>query len=138
MNNTYSKINKYKLQKYKEWVNMIKLHKKVVSGVLVGLAVFGGVFQYKGIAAQAEVKVLQQEERNLSSKQKRDLVLERQIEHYMVLSGKYKILNSFNGQSFYSLGVRDLNDFIRNEYRLKKGNNYIIYVGSAYIYMRVK
>ena len=40
---------------------MIKLHKKVVSGVLVELAVFGGVFQCKGIAAQAEGKVLQEE-----------------------------------------------------------------------------
>ena len=42
---------------------MIKLHKKVVSGVLVELAVFGGVFQCKGVLAQAAGISSQQEER---------------------------------------------------------------------------
>ena len=118
---------------------MIKLHKKVVSGVLVGLAVFGGVFQCKGIAAQAEVKVLQQEERSLSSKQRKDLSLKNEIVDYIQLCrrDKYEIVRSFYGGAFYSKEIRSLDDFKNKESSLRKGN-YLLHVGSVALYIRVK
>ena len=117
---------------------MIKLHKKVVSGVLVGLAVFGGVFQYKGIAAQAEVKVLQ-EERNLSSKQKRDLYLKEEIEGYIKVfgKGKYEVVKRFYSGGYYSKEVNSLKDFISIQSSLRKGNC-MLHIGSVELLIIVK
>lgn len=117
---------------------MIKLHKKVVSGVLVELAVFGGVFQCKGIAAQAEGKVLQ-EERYLSKKQKRDLSLKNEIKDYIKLlkNDRYEIVSNFYGEGFYSKGVNSFNDFLNIEHSLIRANC-LLHVGSVHLYIRVK
>lgn len=116
---------------------MIKSNKKVISGALVGLAIFGGAFQCKGILVQAEGVSSQQEER-FNSKQRRDLVSKREIEHYMRLSGKYEILKSFGFVSVISKDADNLKDFIKIESSLESGKNYMILVGSSEIFIKVK
>lgn len=114
---------------------MIKLYKKAISGVLVGVAVFGCV----GISSNAASKFPQEDRIYISSRQqKMDKELKRRMEKFLKdRPDKFKLVSNFGFEPVRSIDYSNFDDFARNVIKLPKGN-YMASIGRVYVYFKVK
>ncbi len=114
---------------------MIKLYKKVISGFLVGVAVFGCI----GIPSNAISKFPQEDRIYISNRQQKiDKDLKRRMEKFLKdRPNKFQLVGNFGFGSVRSIDYSNFNDFARRVIYLGKGN-YMASIGRADVYFKVK